>query len=541
MDNATAAVARVALDRSVRLLVRHQQADGGWDDGPPVASSRLAASLLALDLLGQPAHASVIARRIRSRHRPDGSWPELPGGAPDPAVTIACYLALRLAGEPADAYPMALAAGWIRDSGGLAQADAVTWLWLRLAGFAPGDFIPAGGRGATSLSPGTAGRLASLADQITGIAVPLAVIALHRPARRSPDFGISEIMPPSSRSREAPPARRVTGAGVTLAAQHPGTRRPGTSLTARGCADWMLGHQAQDGSWDRSVALTVFSLVALGQLGYEAASPAITRGLRWLSGEPGSSARATGLAVSSLELAGLPASHPAVRAARAFLDRERPDPAGGPVPGSLATGLAGLAPDQDGVAPGLGGLAPDPGGAAPAAAAALDLSRLCAAGLGAGKRARSRVVWLLRAQLSDGAWAGWRGLPDAAVTTAVLRALVQAGVRPAKAPVRSAIGWLARSQAADGGWSVPGMSGGASSSDATAAAVLALIAHGGAEATVSAERGVSWLATAQGAAGDWPAPDGMWPDRPCLYLSRLSCAMQALASYLREKETGSLA
>ena len=122
---------------------------------------------------------------------------------------------------------------------------------------------------------------------------------------------------------------------------------------------------------------------------------------------------------------------------------------------------------------------------------------------------RRGVVWLLRQQQPAGSWPGPDGDGDLAVTAAVLRALIAAGVLPAKPPVESAIGWLLGERNADFGWSWATGSAGsqarASQARATACALAALLAAGGPAAATAIDLAADWLAHAQ-------QPDGGWRD-----------------------------
>src|SRR6185437_3563928 len=65
---------------------------------------------------------------------------------------------------------------------------------------------------------------------------------------------------------------------------------------------------------------------------------------------------------------------------------------------------------------------------------------------------RRGVVWLLRAQESDGSWFGRWGANYVYGTGAVVPALIAAGVRPGKPAIRRAVAWLEQHQNPDGGW-----------------------------------------------------------------------------------------
>ncbi|HLI35884.1 MAG TPA: squalene--hopene cyclase [Streptosporangiaceae bacterium] len=137
---------------------------------------------------------------------------------------------------------------------------------------------------------------------------------------------------------------------------------------------------------------------------------------------------------------------------------------------------------------------------------------LAAEGMAASKTVRKGVVWLLRAQESDGSWFGRWGANYIYGTGAVVPALIAAGVRPGRPEIRRAVAWLEAHQNPDGGWGEdlrsyddPSRAGrGASTASQTAWALLALLAAGGADDAV--ERGVRWLITTQREDGTWDEP-----------------------------------
>lgn len=673
----TADLARAALDRAVDLLLSRQQQDGRWQDQPEASVTAVAVGPLLVEFLRghRPGSADAAARWIRSSQRPDGGWAEFPGGTADPGATdlaaaTAAYVALRAAGDPPDAYHMALAAGWIRDAGGLAAAGLVTQAWLAVLGLRPWDEqllippqivfrlgrMPLGGPGSESCADGPVTPL---------VAIQLAVISSLRQASVG-SFDLSELEPPDGGGRPilarsvlvnpgrpgltSASRRMLTARRRNRAASAPVMASPAAALRAcfgrrngaasvpvlvsraaalRACAGWLLARQDADGSWDQQLMPSAFALVALRQLGYPAEHPALARGMSWLDrslawtlAPPGPVAadRAwacavpdTALAMTALADAGLAADHPALTKAASWLisqqirgpgDRPgggtrtvqagwagrsggacRPDvPAtaaaltalrriGRPVQlrasGSAHTGRPAGCEPLDAVARagtwlsaaqsgagawsaaetgGQGWLAGQlpvavaaSAGPPSAAATAAAVGALSAAGPAGSTAVRRGVVWLLQRQASDGSWPGGRGPGSADVTSAVVQALIAAGVGPGKQPVRRAVGWLVAGQNGDGGWSDrPGRTGTGgtdhgSTAVATAGAVLALIAAGGADAARSTELGVLWLIRGQHADGDWDESPQAGPvpaegSRP--QLSRLCCPVRAIGQYL---------
>ena len=120
------------------------------------------------------------------------------------------------------------------------------------------------------------------------------------------------------------------------------------------------------------------------------------------------------------------------------------------------------------------------------------------------------VGYLRREQESDGSWFGRWGTNYIYGTWSVLCALNAAGVPPEDAAVRRAVAWLTSVQREDGGWGEDEESYGdappgrykESTASQTAWAVLGLMAAGEV-GTAAVERGVSYIASTQGADGSW--------------------------------------
>jgi len=168
---------------------------------------------------------------------------------------------------------------------------------------------------------------------------------------------------------------------------------------------------------------------------------------------------------------------------------------------------------------------------------------LAAMGQAGSRAARRGVVWLLRAQESDGSWFGRWGANYVYGTGAVVPALIAAGVQPGKPAIRRAVAWLEQHQNPDGGWGEdmrsyddPSLAGhGVSTASQTAWALLALLAAGGAEPAVDA--GIRWLAEHQRNDGTWDEPQFTGTGFPRdfyinYHLYRLVFPVSALGRYL---------
>ena len=144
--------------------------------------------------------------------------------------------------------------------------------------------------------------------------------------------------------------------------------------------------------------------------------------------------------------------------------------------------------------------------------------------------ARRGVVWLLRAQESDGSWFGRWGANYLYGTGAVVPALIAAGVKPGKPVIRRAVAWLEQHQNPDGGWGEDlrsyddqALGGrGESTASQTAWALLALLAAGERESPAT-ERGIRWLAQTQPTTAPGTSPGSPAPASPATSTSTTTC------------------
>jgi squalene-hopene/tetraprenyl-beta-curcumene cyclase len=537
--------------RASRLLLASQHAEGWWPDPAAAAITVAAEGLLALEMLAvrTSAATTVAARQIRSAQRADGSWAGgEPGTAADLSASVLAYLALRLAGDPPDAYHMAAAAGWIRDAGGVDAVNAIARAWLAMFSLTAWARVPVPDPEVSSLL-----ARATAAGTVSPVtAVALAVLGALRPTR-PPPATLAELQ--AIGRKTAPPA-------VSKAApdQVHGMARP---VVLRRCGWWLADWHVQASRPDAGRPMVPLSLAALHALGYPPSHPAMAAGLARLAGADGPPGwcrcglppvAQTALATEALSAAGLPDDHSALRAAGRWLLHQQ-------VPATVSRPAA-----RDGQGPRGWSFCPD-GCARPAdtacvliALSALDLSAptsvaapaeaarwlaetqrrdgswggsaavtgYCVRALvsqpvrapGAERAIRRGVIWLLRAQLSLGAWPGGHGAADLLATTVALAALHSAGVLPSKPSVTGAVGWLLAEQNADGGWAAGGIAEpsprpGCSDAVGTAQALSVLLAAGGA-GRPGVDAAAWWLIRAQLPDGSWtgPGPAAEPPLRP---------------------------
>lgn len=559
------ALAKAAVERASRSLLDRQDERGWWRIERPAQVADDAEDLLFRHFadIGTPELTNAAARWIRSVQGTDGSWCGRERGAGDLSSSVLAYLALRLAGDSPDAYHMAMAAGWIRDAGGLAPVGIRARVWLALLGLAEWEELPVPPPEAIYLPVSCPVRLPGQPGWGRATVMPLAVIAALRPVRELP-FGLGELRVPAARGQQLAPASRPEPATRLAAASQTArqsravrsgrTGQPGEAngiagldrslpafsrtlrLTALGaartaalrkCGEWIIAARRRDGSWPGSRTGWLFSLLALQLLGHRADDPVLAGGLAALDGSviwmPRADApvrrldttrvsiAATALAVSALTDAGLPRDHAALSAAASRLAEEQ---------GSLRAEWRAGSRDVEPAEGEAGPTSDVQAGIGETSAVMLALRRASLPGASVRLPATVLAVhWLASMQRKDGGWGRNAGGPGSALVTRLplldlgeardassaeltadaVLALAQAG-QPGSRAIRRGVTWLLRAQLADGSW--PGERG---TSDllATCAVMSALVAAGVVPAKPPLSRARLWLLARQNADGGW--------------------------------------
>jgi squalene-hopene/tetraprenyl-beta-curcumene cyclase len=507
------ASARATLDAAVAHLLSLQD-DAGWWKGELETNVTMdAEDLLLREFLGirTAEETEQAARWIRSQQRDDGTWANFYGGPGDLSTTVEAWVALRLAGDAADAPHLRRAAAWVLEQGGVESSRVFTRLWLALFGLWSWDDLPNLPPEIVFLPKWFPFNVYDWACWARQTVVPLTIVATLRPCRPLP-FGIDEL-------RTGAPAPRIQrllswgGAFQRLdKALHTygrhalrGLRR----LAMRRGVEWILARQEADGSWGGIQPPWVYSILALHLSGYPLDHPAVAAGLRGLDGflvreetADGVVRRLeacqspvwdTGLALTALLDGGIPADDERVRRAAHWL---------------------------------------------------------------LGEEIRVRGDWSVRRpSLEPGGWAfefANDGYPDTDDTAEVVLALRRVdlseprgrlgppGSDELRAAVDRGVRWVVGMQSRDGGWGafdadntrelaykLPFCDFGAvidpPSADVTAH-VVEMLAHEGLADTESCRRGVKWLLAAQ-------EPDGSWFGRwGCNYVYGIGAVVPALVA-----------
>jgi squalene-hopene/tetraprenyl-beta-curcumene cyclase len=495
--------AQVALELGREHLLSLQE-DGGWWRGELQTNVTMdAEDMLLREFLGirRADETERSAAWIRSQQRADGTWANFHGGPGELSTTIEAYWGLRLAGDPAEAEHMRVAAEFIRREGGLERARVFTHVWLALFGLWSWERVPALPPEVMLLPAWVPLNVYDFACWARQTIVALSIVKAHRPVRPLP-FDLEELradgrtapVPSAGRSGRAL-SRRGAWLGRLdrlLRAYEHRPLAPLRRLALARAERWIVRRQEADGSWGGIQPPWVYSLMALHLAGYPLEHPLMRRGLEGLDRfmvEDRDDSRGVG-----------DGSEPRAPESRRLEACQ--SPVWDTALAMVALGDAGLAEEHP--------------------------AMIGAAEWLLGEEVRQRGDWSVRKpDLAPGGWAfefANVNYPDVDDTVEVVLALARlAGRAPVGARIDGAIGralrWVEGMQSADGGWGafdadntralvreLPFLDFGEvidePSADVTAHTVEMLGVLGLGE-TPAARRGVRWLLDHQEADGSW--------------------------------------
>ncbi len=518
------------LARARDHLLRLQDPRGWWIGELETNVTMDAEDVMLRHFLGilTETDAAQTAVWIRSQQREDGTWANFHGGPGDLSTTVEAYVALRLAGDPADAPHLRAAAGWITAGGGLTATRVFTRMWLALSGLWDWDALPVIPPEVIYLPSWFPLNIYDWGCWARQTIVALAVVASFKPAVPVP-FTVDELyakvpgLPPKGGQRD-PWSAGFAALDKVLHVAEPKMPSRARRAALRRCADWIIARQEADGCWGGIQPPWVYSVMALHLMGYSLDSPVLAQALagleRYTIRENGmrrleacqSPVWDTVLSMTALEDAGLRPDHPAlVSAAEWILAEEIRQPGDWQVrrPHTAPAGWA-FEFDNDNYAD------TDDTAEVVLALRRVDLDKRAGENRAAIRRG---LRWLEGMQCKDGGWGAFdadntRQLvtklpfcdfgavidpPSADVTAHIVEALAAEGLA-AETACRRGVIWLLKNQEPDGSWFGRW---GANYLYGTGAVVPALIAAGVKPGKPQIRRAVAWLESVQNDDGGW--------------------------------------
>jgi squalene-hopene/tetraprenyl-beta-curcumene cyclase len=337
---------RRAVMRSREYLLSLQKEEGHWWAELEADTTLESDYILYLHLLGrgEPERIRKLANYIRPRQLEDGGWNIYVEGPSEVNATVKAWVALRLAGDAADAPHLLRAAKRIRELGGLESTNSFVRFYLAMAGLIGWDMVPAIVPELMLLPSWFPINLYEASSWTRGIVVPLMILWGRKPGWRLPvEMDVEPLFQdPAHKHKALEWGSKVFSWRNLFLAVDRGLKLkeklPGKLLRRRalGAAEqWMLDHlERSDGLAAIYPAMmnSVFALVAMGHPPNDPLTAREIAQMAALEIEEGETIRLqpclsplwdTCIAMVSLEEAGLEADHPAlVRGTDWLLERQ---------------------------------------------------------------------------------------------------------------------------------------------------------------------------------------------------------------------------
>lgn len=516
-----------ALERAVDWLLARQDRAGWWSGELETNVTMTAEHVLLLRFLQldvEPIRRGAI-RHLEEQQREDGSWALYYDGPADLSTTIEAYAALKVLGVDPVCPRMRRALRVIQEQGGVAQARVFTKIWLALFGQYPWAGVPSMPPELVYLPAAVPFNLYDFACWARGTIAPLLLVLSQRPYRPL-DCTLAELVRPGTKSL----LTRVPGSGLFwwtdkfLKLYDSLPVQPGRRQARRKLVEWIVDRQEADGSWGGIQPPWVYSLIALHLEGMPLDHPVMQRGLAglerfaladchgWRLQACMSPVWDTAWVLRALRLAGLEATHPAIRRAVGWVLQEQIMGGGDwevRCPGTPGGGWA-FEFDND--------IYPDIDDTAVVVLALLE------AGLGSeiGPAVERAVRWTVAMRSDNGAWgafdrnntrqivyrlpfADFGALldpPSEDVTAHILEMLAYVDYPQRERLIAEGLAYLGRTQQADGSWYGRWGVNYVYGTWCVISALAALQAHGYPVRDMM-ERGVAWLLAHQNRDGGW--------------------------------------
>ena len=302
-----------AIDAGTRRLLELQQPGGIWVGELESNVTMTAQHVFWTHYLGlrTPDKDRRIANELLARMRDDGTWSIWFEGPADLSTSIEAYVALRMCGVD----PGPKAPAYIRRNGGIPKARLFTKCFLALLGQWPWQRMVPIPPELVLLPPGAPFSIYDFSCWARQTFVALALAQSLRPVKPI-DVDLRAI---GARPNETRPPRR------------PNALRRRAQQRAE---QWIRERQEADGSWGGIQPPWVWSIIALTALGHDESDETLRKAVLGWDGfmvEDGDRLRPeacqspvwdTALAVLALRACGVPADHPQLAAAGAYLLRE---------------------------------------------------------------------------------------------------------------------------------------------------------------------------------------------------------------------------
>ena len=331
-----------AIDHGVNYLLSLQASEGYWLGELEADTTLESDYIFYLHVIGKahPERIAKLANYVRRRQLEDGGWNIYFGGPSELNATVKAYVALRLAGDPADSEQLRRACKRVHELGGLEASNSYTRMYLALVGAVGWEMVPAVPPELMLLPNWFAINIYEMSSWTRGIVIPLMILYARKPRFAVPD-GISVdalYRDPSRKALGLDWDRQLFSWRNFFLALDRGLKlyervpwKPLRQRALRQAREWMLEHLERTEGLAAIYPAMMNSIFALLALGHSPDDPLTAREIDEFSRfeiEEGDTIRVqpcvspvwdTAIAMVALEEAGLPPGHPALIEAASWL------------------------------------------------------------------------------------------------------------------------------------------------------------------------------------------------------------------------------
>ncbi len=279
-----------AIERSRSYLLSQQHEEGYWVDeleANVTISAELIFFMHFTDRLDEDRQQKIVNYLLHMQ-REDGSWPLFHGGLCDINSTVESYMALKMAGLPADREEMLRARNAIMKNGGIKKTRVFTKMFLAMFGQLSWDVCPAVPMEIILFPNWFYFNIYEISSWSRGTVVPLSVVRSNKPVHDlPPGRSVQELFTENDRDLDFKPdglpftSWRNTFMYLDRLIKFVGKFpwKPFRKMAMRKVEKWVLGHQEEEGDWAGIQPAMFNSLLGLHLLGYSKDHPACVKGM----------------------------------------------------------------------------------------------------------------------------------------------------------------------------------------------------------------------------------------------------------------------
>ena len=328
-----------ALDQSIEssrdYLLSIQNGEGYWVDELEANVTISAEYIFFMHFTGRldPVKQDQVVKYLLHQQREDGSWSLFYGGLCDINSTVESYMALKMAGLPADRKEMVRARQAVFANGGIKKTRVFTKMFLAMFGQLSWDECPAVPVEIILFPNWFPFNIYEISSWSRGTVVPLSVVRSFEPVHELPEgHDVQELFTEKDQDMGFKPnglpftSWRNTFIYLDLFTKFIGKFpfKPFRKKALRKVEEWTLGHQEDEGDFAGIQPAMFNALLALHLLGNPKDHPACVKGMeavdRFMLEKDGrlwmqacvSPLWDTAICANALLDSGLPTDHPAL-------------------------------------------------------------------------------------------------------------------------------------------------------------------------------------------------------------------------------------